>query len=95
VDRGPAAAGGRLAGSGAVIALVVATLPSTATRLGYLAMFGVGSTLGMVVLSGLLGWQIARLGADRAVMRTFSLAVGCVSIALGLFWGSPLLGRLF
>ena len=83
-----------LAGSGALTALVVATLPSTATRLGYLTLFGIGSTLGMVALSGLLGWQIARMGSDRAVVRTFSLAVGCVSTVLGLFWGYPLLSRL-
>jgi nitrile hydratase accessory protein len=83
-----------LAGSGALTALVVATLPSTATRLGYLALFGIGSTLGMVALSGLLGWQIARMGADRTVVRTFSLAVGCVSTVLGLFWGYPFLSRL-
>jgi nitrile hydratase accessory protein len=83
-----------LAGSGALTALVVATLPSTTTRLGYLALFGAGSTLGMVALSGLLGWQIARMGADRTVVRTFSLAVGCVSTVLGLFWGYPFLSRL-
>ena len=83
-----------LAGSGALTALVVATLPSTTTRLGYLALFGIGSTLGMVALSGLLGWQIARMGSDRAVVRTFSLAVGCVSTVLGLFWGYPFLRRL-
>ena len=83
-----------LAGSGALIALVVATLPSTTARLGYLALFGIGSTLGMVALSGLLGWQIARLGTDRAVIRTFSLAVGCVSTVLGLFWGYPFLSRV-
>jgi len=84
-----------LAGSGTLTALVVATLPSTATRLGYLALFGLGSTLAMVALSGLLGWQIARMGSDRAVVRMFTLAVGCVSTVLGLFWASPLLGRLF
>jgi nitrile hydratase accessory protein len=82
-----------LAGSGALTALVVATLPSTTTRLGYLALFGIGSTLGMVALSGLLGWQIARMGSDRAVVRTFSLAVGCMSTVLGLFWGYPFLSR--
>ena len=59
-----------LAGSGALTALVVATLPSTVTRLSYLALFGVGSTLGMAALSGLLGWQIARVGAHRTVART-------------------------
>ena len=84
-----------LAGSGTLTALVVATLPSTATRLGYLSLFGIGSTLGMVALSGLLGWQIARMGSDRTIVRTFSLAVGCVSTVLGLFWGYPLLSRLF
>jgi nitrile hydratase accessory protein len=83
-----------LAGSGTLTALVVATLPSTATRLGYLTLFGVGSTLGMIALSGLLGWQIARMGSDRTLVRTFSLAVGCVSTVLGLFWGYPILGRL-
>ena len=83
-----------LAGSGALTALVVATLPSTTTRLGYLALFGVGSTLGMVALSGLLGWQIARMGSDRSIVRTFSLAVGSVSTVLGLFWGYPIISRL-
>jgi len=83
-----------LAGSGALTALVVATLPSTATRLGYLALFGIGSTVGMVALSGLLGWQIARMGSDGSVVRTFSLAVGCVSTVLGLFLGYPLFSRL-
>jgi hypothetical protein len=47
----------------------------------------------MVALSGLLGWQLARMGSDRAVVRTFSLAVGCVSTVLGLFWGFALLNR--
>ncbi len=83
-----------LAGSGALTALVVSSLPTTAARLGYLALFGVGSTLGMVALSGLLGWQIARMGADRHVVRAFSLVVGCVSIVLGVFWGYPFLSGM-
>ena len=83
-----------LAGSGTLTALVVATLPSTATRLGYLALFGLGSTLGMVALSGLLGWEIARMGFESRVVRTFLLAVGCASAVLGLFWGYPILSRL-
>jgi nitrile hydratase accessory protein len=84
-----------LAGSGALTALVVATLPSTATRLGYLALFGIGSTVGMAVLSGLLGWPLARVGGHRATVRSLSLAVGCVSTVLGLLWAYPLIGRLF
>ena len=84
-----------LAGSGALTALVAATLPSTVTRLSYLALFGIGSTIGMAALSGLLGWPIATMGAHRAVARSLALAVGCVSTMLGLFWGYPLIGQLF
>ena len=84
-----------LAGSGAMTALVVTALPSTATRLGYLTLFGVGSIIGMAALSGLLGWPIARLGAHHVVARAMSLAIGCVSTALGLFWAYPLVERLF
>ena len=84
-----------LAGSGALTALVVTTLPSTAARLAYLMLFGVGSTVGMVVLSGLLGWPIARMGAHHVCTRTFSLAAGSVSIALGLFWAYPFIEGAF
>ena len=84
-----------LAGSGALTALVVTTLPSMATRLGYLVLFGVGSTVGMAALSGVLGWPIARLGGHRLFVRTISLAVGCVSTALGLYWGDPFIQALF
>jgi nitrile hydratase accessory protein len=84
-----------LAGSGALTALVMATLPSALTQLSYLALFGIGSILGMAALSGLLGWPIARVGGHRATARSLSLAVGCVSTMLGLIWGYPLIGRLF
>jgi nitrile hydratase accessory protein len=83
-----------LAGSGALIAIVVTTLPSTMTRLGYLLLFGVGSTVGMAALSGLMGWPMARLGAHPVFARAVSLFVGGLSIALGLVWGYPLLEDL-
>ncbi|MBZ5558313.1 MAG: hypothetical protein LAO77_13665 [Acidobacteriia bacterium] len=84
-----------LAGSGALTALVLTTLPSAAARLSYIALFGLGSTLGMAALSGLLGWPIARLGQNRRLARAVSLVVGCVSTTLGVWWGYPLIGRLF
>ena len=80
-----------LAGSGALTALVLATLPSTAARVAYMALFGVGSAIGMAALSGLLGWPLARLGAHHAVARGVTLLVGCLSTALGAFWGYRLL----
>jgi hypothetical protein len=84
-----------LAGSGALTALVLTTLPSTAARLSYMTVFGLGSTLGMAAMSGLLGWPLARVGSNRTLARGVSFAVGCVSTALGLFWGYPLVGRMF
>lgn len=84
-----------LAGSGALTALVLATLPSTLARLTYMVLFGLGSTLGMAALSGLLGWPLARLGQHRAVARALSLAVGCMSTMLGVAWGYPLVSRFF
>jgi hypothetical protein len=84
-----------LAGSGALTALVLATLPSTAARLAYIALFGLGSTVGMAALSGLLGWPLGRLAKHPALGRAISLAVGCISTVLGMWWGYPLVDRLF
>lgn len=83
-----------LAGSGALTALVLATLPTTAAQLAYVGLFALGSTVGMAALSGLLGWPLARLGAHRRVVRAVTLMVGCASTLLGLFWGYPLAARL-
>ena len=83
-----------LAGSGALTALVLATLPTTAARLTYMVVFGLGSTLGMAALSGLLGWPLARAGQHRGLARALSLAVGCASTMLGVVWGYPLVGRV-
>jgi hypothetical protein len=80
-----------LAGSGALTALVLTTLPSTAARLTYMALFGIGSTLGMAVLSGLLGWPIARIGGHHAAARGVALLVGCLSAGLGMTRMYPLL----
>ncbi|HZR25605.1 MAG TPA: hypothetical protein VFA59_18555 [Vicinamibacterales bacterium] len=84
-----------LAGSGALTALVLTTLPTTAARLTYMLLFGLGSSVGMAALSGLLGWPLARASQHRLLARGVPFVVGCVSTALGLFWGYPLVGRLF
>ena len=83
-----------LAGSGALTALVLATLTTTTARITYMALFGFGSTLGMAALSCLLGWPMAKISANRTMARALSVAVGCLSIGLGIFWGYPLTSRL-
>ena len=83
-----------LAGSGALTAVVIATLPTTAARLSYLAVFGLGSIVGMAALSGALGWPLARLGSRPALGRAISLSVGLISTALGLYWAYPLIASV-
>lgn len=75
-----------LAGSGALSALVIAELPDTASRLGFIALFGCGSVLGMAVLTALVGTPLARLRqAGRWAARVMGL-VGVLSVGLGLWW---------
>lgn len=83
-----------LAGSGALTALVLATLPSIPTRITYMALFGLGSTVGMATLSGLLGLPLARISGQPQTLRAVSLAIGCVTTMLGVAWGAPLVERL-
>jgi hypothetical protein len=83
-----------LAGSGALAALAMTTLPTPAARLAYMALFGVGSTVGMAALSGLLGWPLARLGSNERIGRGLSLVVGGLSVVLGFVWGYPLVVQL-
>jgi high-affinity nickel-transport protein len=80
-----------LAGSGALTALVLSTLPTVPSRLAFVALFGAASTLSMAAASGLLGWPLARLGARHIVTRGVTLAVGVCSAMLGVVWGSAAL----
>jgi ABC-type nickel/cobalt efflux system permease component RcnA len=83
-----------LAGSGSLTALVLANLPSTSSRLAYVALFGAGSIAGMAALSGLAGWPLSRLGGRPRVLTTLTAGTGLVSMGLGLAWGWPLVLRL-
>lgn len=83
-----------LAGSGALTALVLANLSSTAARLGYIALFGVGSIVGMALLSSLAGWPLERLQRARR-LRLVTAAAGLVAATLGVWWALPIVARLY
>jgi len=75
-----------LAGSGALVALTTAALPTTAARLAFIGLFGVGSIAAMSAISGLAGWPLARL-VRRPALATFLLGVaGLLSVVLGIVW---------
>jgi ABC-type nickel/cobalt efflux system permease component RcnA len=83
-----------LAGSGALTAVALASLPSSGARLAYVALFGFGSILGMAALSGLVGWPLAHFGRRPAAARALAASTGLFSIGLGVFWGWPLAARI-
>jgi len=79
-----------LAGSGALTALVLANLPSTSARLAYITLFGIGSVVGMALLSGLAGWPLQRFGRSPRAARMLAFTTGLLSTGLGIFWGAPI-----
>ena len=79
-----------LAGSGALTAIAAAELPTTLERVGFVALFGLGSVLGMAAISGLAGWPLARVSRTPGAARVVSIVAGSLSVGLGLMLGVPL-----
>jgi high-affinity nickel-transport protein len=80
-----------LAGSGALTALVLASLPSLGSRLAYIALFGMGSILGMALLSGLAGLPLKLIGTSPRAAKWLSAITGGFSTGFGVFIAWPLL----
>jgi ABC-type nickel/cobalt efflux system permease component RcnA len=76
-----------LAGSAALTLLVLTQIDSTALGLLYLAVFGVGSIAGMLLMSGLIGLPFA-LSARRfsGVHYGLQTVAGALSIVFGLWY---------
>lgn len=76
-----------LAGSAALTLLVLTQIRSVSIGLLYLTLFGIGSTLGMLLMSGLIGLPFA-LSGRRLTRMNYGLqsAAGGLSIAFGLWY---------
>lgn len=76
-----------LAGSGALTLLVLTQIPSALVGFLYLAVFGLGSIVGMLLMSGLVGLPFA-LGARRpgGLSTTLQTVAGALSLAFGLWY---------
>jgi ABC-type nickel/cobalt efflux system permease component RcnA len=77
-----------LAGSGALILLVMAQLKGVWESLVYLLIFGVGSVAGMMVASGLFSLPFSQKLGGKTVQATLSLlsAVLCIGFGLKVVW---------
>jgi hypothetical protein len=75
-----------LAGSAAVALLVLSTIPSTRWAIAYLAVFGIGTILGMTLITMTLGSTFA-FGQRRwtRIGHHFGWAAGVISLGFGLF----------
>lgn len=73
-----------LAGSAALMLLVLSTISSPAAGLLYITVFGVGSTAGMLVLSGLIGLPFALAGRAPVLQVGLQLLAGATSLVLGV-----------
>lgn len=76
-----------LAGSAALTLLVLTQVPSVSLGLLYLGVFGLGSTLGMVLMSGLIGLPFA-LSGRRLTDINYGLQTiaGGLSIVFGIWY---------
>jgi len=77
-----------LAGSAALMLLVLTAIPSALAGLAYILIFGIGSVGGMLLLSGMIGLPFI-LSAQRFTVlnRWMRVLAGVASIAFGFFLG--------
>ena len=75
-----------LAGSAAIALLILSTIPNVRWAVAYLAVFGTGTIVGMVVITTMIGSTVA-YGQKRliGVGRHFGWVAGLISVAFGLF----------
>ena len=80
-----------LAGSAAISLLVLTTLRSTASAVVYLAIFGVGTIIGMTLLTAVMAYPVSMALRYGRAQRAIALCAGVGSIAFGLFYGYRLI----
>jgi ABC-type nickel/cobalt efflux system permease component RcnA len=80
-----------LAGSAAVSLLVLATLRSTASAIAYLLIFGVGTIIGMTVLTAVMAYPVSLALRFRRARQALAFCAGIGSIAFGLVYGYAVL----
>jgi ABC-type nickel/cobalt efflux system permease component RcnA len=84
-----------LAGSAALMILVVATIPSAVAGLIYIAVFGVGSVGGMLLMSSVISLPFLLTGGRLGVVgRVLQMLIGMFSVGFGIYLMSQY-GQLF
>jgi len=84
-----------LAGSGALTALALTSMPSLGAGVMYICLFGAGSILGMVLLTAVAERPLRFLARRHQIEAALAGLAGATSLVLGVQWGWPLVLRLF
>jgi hypothetical protein len=80
-----------MAGSAAVSLLVLATLRSVWSAVLYLAIFGLGTILGMTVLTAAMAYPVSLAMRLRRARRVLALGAGLASIVFGITYAARIL----
>jgi hypothetical protein len=84
-----------LAGSGAVVVLLVAASPHPRTQFSYLVAFGIGTIVGMSLVSFLTGRATGAVARRHtAVARYVRLGAAGVSAVIGVMLGAEVISRI-
>jgi len=85
-----------LAGSGALMLLILATIPTPSVAIAYILIFGIGSIGGMMAMSMLIGLPFHfAAGRFLSLDKWLRSAAGLFSLAFGMIWVISLLPELF
>ncbi len=76
-----------LAGSGAMVALVMSQQPTVAHQVLYMALFGIGSVVGMGALTGVAGSLLQQVCQSGRAWTGVLAASGLLSVVTGMVWG--------
>ena len=80
-----------LAGSAAVSLLVLATQRSTASAVLYMIIFGLGTIIGMTLLTAVMAYPVSLALRYGRAQQALALCAGVGSIAFGLVYGYRLI----
>jgi hypothetical protein len=80
-----------LAGSGALTALIASQMPSVAFGIVTLLLYGMGATLGMMLLASIASVPLEKFAKSQRAMPTILGLTGAASLALGALFGAQTL----
>ena len=73
-----------LAGSGSLVVLALSTLHDLQTILSFVLVFGIGSIIGMIMISSVIGLPFSLTFYSERINKILRYSVGSISIVIGI-----------